>query len=313
MNQSYGSLCAKEEGSDALGPSGDECGDEFQDGGLGVESEAHEYFGDNFYNNWGERAVDGIAELGCINFKELQFVCKMNGFTVRKNKIWRNMKSEVTQQEFVCFWQGFKDMGSVNDGLRWKREPNAETRCGCEAETREVQNHELLEDRLIFMLPGNRKIDATPMEQMNMMLKVRIKMPHIYSSFVHTAEGFQNVLFLKRDMYNQIGKEWRLIGGDVMSCLKFLESTPQENPRMYVSYLADKDGRLVHLFWSDNYSQLDYRLFGYVVAFDVTYRKNKYMYPLVVFSGINHHNQTIMFAAVLVANENDQTYTWLLQ
>ncbi|XP_029143984.1 protein FAR1-RELATED SEQUENCE 5-like [Arachis hypogaea] len=98
-----------------------------------------------------------------------------------------------------------------------------------------------------------------------------------------------------------------------MACLKFLESTAQANPGMFMHYLADKDSRLVHLFWSDNYSQLDYSLFGDVMAFDATYRKNNYMCPLVVFSGVNHHNQTIVFAAALVANENEQTYTWLLQ
>ncbi|QHO52940.1 Protein FAR1-RELATED SEQUENCE [Arachis hypogaea] len=108
---------------------------------------------------------------------------------------------------------GSRDIGFVDDGLRQKREPKAKTRCGCKAEM---------------------KMDAVDVEQMNMMLKVGIKMPQIYSSFVHTIEGFQNVPFLKRDMYNQIGKQRRLIGGDAMSCLKFLESTVQENPGMYV-------------------------------------------------------------------------------
>ncbi|XP_016192654.1 protein FAR1-RELATED SEQUENCE 5-like [Arachis ipaensis] len=198
-------------------------------------------------------------------------------------------------------------MGSVNDGRRWKREPKVETRCGCKAEMRvhvhsdsgrwiisyfqDVHNHELLDDRLTFMLPCHRKMDAAAMEQMNMMLRVGIKTPHIYSSFVQTAGGFQNLPFLKRDMYNQIGKQRRLIGGDATACRKFLESMAQANPGI----------------------QLDYSLFGDVVVFDATYRKNKYMCPLVVFSGMNHHNQTIVFAAALVANENEQTYTWLLQ
>ncbi|RYQ88590.1 hypothetical protein Ahy_B09g095696 isoform B [Arachis hypogaea] len=134
-------------------------------------------------------------------------------------------------------------------------------------------------------------MDAAALEQMNMMLRVGIKTPQIYSSFVQTSGKFQNLPFLKRDMYNQIGKQQRLIGGDAMACLKFLESTVQANIGI----------------------QLDYGLFGDVVAFDATYRKNKYMCPLVMFSGVNHHNQTIVFAAALVANENEQTYTWLLQ
>ncbi|RYR24587.1 hypothetical protein Ahy_B02g058091 [Arachis hypogaea] len=144
--------------------------------------ELGENFGDNFFDNWEERAVDGIAELGCINFKEITAIFRidrwhscftMNGFIVKKNKIRQNVKNEVTQQEFVCFWQGFREMGSVNDGMRWKREPKAETRCGYEAEMRvhvhlesgrwitsyfqDVHNHELLDNRLTFILPGHSK------------------------------------------------------------------------------------------------------------------------------------------------------------
>ncbi|RYR31976.1 hypothetical protein Ahy_B01g056956 [Arachis hypogaea] len=200
------------DGSDAFGPGGDEFGDDVDDGELGVELDE-------------EKAVDGIAELGCINFKQIttkvimmchfpdlsvaflfySLYAKMNGFTMRKNKIWQNVRNE-----------GFRGMGSVNDGTRRKRELKAETRCGCEVEMRvhvhsesgrwiisyfqNVHNHELLDDRLTFMLSGHRKMDAATLEQMNMMLRVGIKTPQIYSSFVQTAGGFQNLPFLKRDM-----------------------------------------------------------------------------------------------------------------
>ncbi|RYR74655.1 hypothetical protein Ahy_A02g009381 [Arachis hypogaea] len=75
---------------------------------------------------------------------------------------------------------------------------------------KEVYNHKFLDDRLTCMLSGHRKMDAVAVEQMNMMLKVGIKTQQIYSPFVHTIEGFQNVPFLKRDIYNQIGKQRRL-------------------------------------------------------------------------------------------------------
>jgi len=57
---------------------------------------------------------------------------------------------------------------------------------------------------------------------------------------------------------------------------------------------------------------LDYSLFGDVLAFDATYKKNKYLSPLVVFLGVNHHNQTVVFATAIVANEVEDTYVWLL-
>ncbi|XP_057739781.1 protein FAR1-RELATED SEQUENCE 5-like [Arachis stenosperma] len=202
----------------------------------------------------------------------------MNGFSARKSQIRCNVNNDVTQQAFVCFRQGFRDLCSDNDATRRKQEPKPTTRCGCGVEMRvhiheetgrwivtyfqEEHNHEMLDDMLTFMLPGHGKMNSAAIDQMNMMLKIGIKTPQIYSSLVHTA---------------------------------------------------DDEGRLVHLFWSDNCSQLDYHLFGDVVAFDATYRTNKYMCPLVVFSGVNHHNQTIVFAHALVANENKATYTWLLE
>ncbi|XP_057726800.1 uncharacterized protein LOC130942120 isoform X2 [Arachis stenosperma] len=37
----------------------------------GVDYTVDEFFGDTFYDNWEERAVDGIDELGHINLKEI--------------------------------------------------------------------------------------------------------------------------------------------------------------------------------------------------------------------------------------------------
>ncbi|QHO53710.1 hypothetical protein S245_005150 [Arachis hypogaea] len=213
-------------------------------------SDSDEYFGDNFYDDWDNRAINGIADLQTVKFKELtadqirrlhfpdrsvafsfyNLYAKMNGFSARKSRIRRNVNNDVTQQAFVCFRQGFRDLCSDNDAARRKREPRPTTRCGCGAEMRvhiheetgrwivsyfqEEHNHEMLDDMLTFMLPRHRKMNSAAIDQMNMMLKVGIKTPQIYSSFVHTAGGFHNVPFLKRDMYNQIDKQRRLIGGD---------------------------------------------------------------------------------------------------
>ncbi|RYR25190.1 hypothetical protein Ahy_B02g058844 [Arachis hypogaea] len=71
----------------------------------------------------------------------------------------------------------------------------------------EVYNHKFLEDRLTCMLSGHREMDA---------VVLGLKRHRFIRIFVHTAEGFQNVPFLKRDMYNQIGKQRRLIGGNAI-------------------------------------------------------------------------------------------------
>ncbi|KAL4397260.1 hypothetical protein AHAS_Ahas01G0174100 [Arachis hypogaea] len=95
------------------------------------------------------------------------------------------------------------------------------------------------------------------------------------------AGGYHNVPYTTRDMHNVNAKQRREGGLDAESCL----ST----------------------------SQIYYQVFGDVVAFDATYKENIYLSPLVVFSGVNHHNQTVVFAAALVADEKKETYVWLLQ
>jgi hypothetical protein len=67
---------------------------------------------------------------------------------------------------------------------------------------------------------------------------------------------------------------------------------------MFWRHKVDHNGRLSHLFWCDGAAQRDYTIFGDVVAFDATYKRNKYMCPLVVFSGVNH-TKVLFFVLLL--------------
>jgi hypothetical protein len=50
-----------------------------------------------------------------------------------------------------------------------------------------------------------------------------------------------------------------------------------------------------------------------VVAFNSTYKTNKYKLPFVLLIGVNHHHQTIVFRSGLLNVETEEAYTWLLQ
>nr|XP_029145752.1 protein FAR1-RELATED SEQUENCE 7-like [Arachis hypogaea] len=116
------------------------------------------------------------------------------------------------------------------------------------------------------------------------MMEIRLDAPsdrcvgQIYRALANQAGGYEYLSFTQRNMYNKIAKQRHQLAGDAYAALK-----------------------------------ADYSLFGDVMGFDATYKRNKYMCPLVVFSGINHHNQTIIFAAVLICDEEKDTYRWLLQ
>ncbi|KAL4395657.1 hypothetical protein AHAS_Ahas01G0013800 [Arachis hypogaea] len=130
---------------------------------------------------------------------------------------------------------------------------------------------------------------------------------------VSLAEGYDNVPYTTRDMHNVNAKQRRNGGLDVDSCLRYLQECKTNDPAFYYKEVVDWNSVFQHLFWCDGTSQIDYQTFGDVVAFDATYKKNVYLSHLVVFSGVNHHNQTVVFIAALVADEKEETYVWLLQ
>ncbi|MED6126032.1 hypothetical protein PIB30_074454 [Stylosanthes scabra] len=97
--------------------------------GIGGDTSVDEDLGNDFYDDWHEKAVDGIAEIGQINLKEIggseikklhfqdrniafsfyKLYAKMNGFAVRKNRMRRNKYNEVIQKQFVRFREWYRE------------------------------------------------------------------------------------------------------------------------------------------------------------------------------------------------------------
>jgi zinc finger SWIM domain-containing protein 3 len=127
--------------------------------------------------------------------------------------------------------------------------------------------------------------------------------------------GYSGVGFTKKDLYNYFDKKMRdaVKDGDVAAALDYLNVKSSTDPMLHAAYSSTSDGRLKTLFWADGIGRSDYLCFGDVLAFDTTYQKNKYNYPLVVFSGCSHHLQTVIFGVALVADETIETYIWLLK
>ena len=103
-----------------------------------------------------------------------------------------------------------------------------------------------------------------------------------------------------------------LLGCYTKCAVLFLEKLASKD-RFFFKENVDEDGVLRHIFWCDGRSQFDYQLFSDVIAFVATYKNNKYGCPLVVFSGVNHHNHTIVFTTAVVSDETEPTYVWLLE
>lgn len=63
--------------------------------------------------------------------------------------------------------------------------------------------------------------------------------------------------------------------------------TQRENPKLQYFTVTDDENILLHPFWEDVKSVLDYQEYDESVTFETTYKTNIYMLPLGLFCGVN--------------------------
>ncbi|KAF1892240.1 hypothetical protein Lal_00036601 [Lupinus albus] len=226
----------------------------------------------------------------------------------------------LNEDEVKNYREGFRD--KKNELVR-KKAPRKKTRFACLARMRihidkekcdwyvsyfvDDHNHELVGEHYGGMIASNRSMTETDVALMNTMREVGIGTSKIFGSFAGQSGGYRYIGFSKKYMYNQIQKQRRIGNGDAKSALQYLKKQSKSD-----FAIVDEESKLQQLFWADGCSIFDYSIFGDVLTFDATYGRNKYKFPVVIFSGVNHHKQTIVFDAGIVSNETEETYVWLL-
>nr|XP_025665199.1 protein FAR1-RELATED SEQUENCE 5-like [Arachis hypogaea] len=254
-----------------------------------------------------------FADLG-LAFEFYNSYAKTRGFSVRKSR------SRIVDGKVREKWNHMKNR---------VREPKPETRCGCMSKLHvffdavteswvvrdfyDEYNHDLVVPKLARMLRSHKKMTEPDISQMNHMKEVGISIPNIFGSLASQCGGYENVNFSIKDMHNQVAKQRRQLPDDLTFAMAYLETLAARDRNLFYSVEKGRKEVFWQIFWCDGRCQLDYDLFGDVLAFDATYKKNRYRLPVVIFSGVNHHNQTVVFGAAIVSNERKSTYVWLLK
>ncbi|XP_006582641.1 protein FAR1-RELATED SEQUENCE 5 [Glycine max] len=289
-------------------------------GGVSKHFDGRDFVGDDVGFNIGKVVQqDQVADLT----KQIEF--GVNGFMLLvKERLATSMdfSSEsmdldaiMSELETTDNFRSFVNGDGANDDGDYENDDDYQDDVGVQDEEEvdsELQNEDD-GDYDEFWIPGHRKMSASDIMQVENYRKVGIRPPHMYAAFANQCGGYEKVGFIRKDIYNEEGCMRRQHSSDARGALKYLYDLCKKEPMMYVSCTADEESRLQRLFWSDTESQLLYQVFGDVLAFDATYKKNKYLCPVVVFSGVNHHNQTIVFVAAIVTDETEETYVWLLE
>ncbi|MED6206272.1 hypothetical protein PIB30_119137 [Stylosanthes scabra] len=168
---------------------------------------------------------------------------------------------------------------------------------------------------MVHMIPSHRDIGDGVKANIKGMHGEGVATSKIVGYMAGMAGGYSNLGFSKKDAYNFVDRERRasIADGDANATIVYLESQAGADPMAEARFLLTKSGTSVDLFWTDGPSRVDYQHFGDVVAFDSTYKKNKYKRPLVIFCGVNNHKQACIFGFGILEDERAESYKWLLE
>ncbi|KAL4292911.1 hypothetical protein AHAS_Ahas18G0075400 [Arachis hypogaea] len=253
-----------------------------------------------------------------------------HGFVMRKDDVVRDNQGRIISRQLVCNKEGWRNMRSLDMDDR-SREARSLTQTKCPARLRvnldygcgrwkvscfvESHNHDLTPPQFAHLVLANRHLTVTDRVQVKNLHNFGVKSCHIMGYIAFQKGGYRHAGFTRKDLYNHIDRYRRakVKNGDANAAMNYLIGKSNNDPLFFGKYTFTSDERLEHIFWADGQSIIDYRCFGDIVAFDSTYKKNKYNNPLVIFSGCNHHGQTVIFGSSLLSDETTETYKWLLE
>ncbi|XP_057440078.1 protein FAR1-RELATED SEQUENCE 7-like [Lotus japonicus] len=118
---------------------------------------------------------------------------------------------------------------------------------------------------------------GTGLELQRELPRCHVQLASVFALNATHKGGHETLDFTKKDRFNHIDKEKRIkVGnGDAVAALSYFQAK------------AEGD--------------------------QITYKRNKYNKPLVIFCGYNHHGQTTVFGCALITDEAIETYKWVLE
>ncbi|KAL5810472.1 hypothetical protein ACOSQ4_027040 [Xanthoceras sorbifolium] len=100
---------------------------------------------------------------------------------------------------------------------------------------------------------------------------------------------------------------------DADAIIDYMTAESEMDTKVFYKYDVNEDGMSGNLFWADSMSRNDYRNFGDVMSFDSTYKTNAYLRLLVIFVGVNHHNNTTVFGFRQLVDETVEMSSCILK
>lgn len=214
------------------------------------------------------------------------------GFRVRIGQLFRSKNDGlITSRRFVCSKEGFQHPSRVGCGayMRIKRQPSGKW----------------VVDRL--HKDHNHNLDLEKEGGQKSLPAVNILTDEVDAGLVN-GDLFRvdNYPVPRGGRQNHIRSEWYSV------LFGYFQSKQAEDTGFFYSVEVD-NGSCLSIFWADGRSRYSCSQFGDVLVLDTSFRKSVYLVPFATFVGINHHRQPVLLGCALIADESEESFTWLFQ
>ncbi|XP_042484795.1 protein FAR1-RELATED SEQUENCE 5-like [Macadamia integrifolia] len=178
----------------------------------------------------------------------------------------------------------------------------------------ENHNHTLVYPGQIFRLGSHQQISDEVKAIVGNLQWSGLGPTQISDVIVKIFNGQQNVGVSEAKLKSFIKRNERHMGmEDYQSVLTYFDSIRVKDLGFIYSINLAKNGMLRGFFWVDSRVWSSYQVFGDVVVFDTTYKRNRYRWPFGPFKGVNNHRQSIIVGCGLVANETKESFEWFFR
>uniref|UniRef100_A0ACD5X5B5 Uncharacterized protein n=1 Tax=Avena sativa TaxID=4498 RepID=A0ACD5X5B5_AVESA len=256
------------------------------------------------------------------------------GFSTRISVMHRSRRDgAIMSRQFVCAKEGFRTYRGKNDGLAASpgaedsgrgRRTRAVTRVGCKAMIRvkkqdngkwlitkleTAHNHPLVPQNQAHCLRPHKPLSECGKQRSygvrrngGMLLAIEPPPPPLTPPVPHNSI----VPVVPQYIGDGIGDAARVV-------LDYVKRMQAEDPAFFYA-MQFVDGHPVgNVFWSDARARMAYKDFGDAVFLDDYCKRSKYEFPLLTFTGLNHHCQTILFGCAVIRDNSEASFVWLLE
>jgi hypothetical protein len=161
---------------------------------------------------------------------------------------------------------------------------------------------------------SHSKIEPCAKQMISYLRDNNVSLSRVHCFMGSMYGGMQNVPFNQKSLRavcSKIAKDQR--DDDIGKTLQIFRKMREEDPGFQFSVDLDSEKKVKTLLWTSGRSRCQYHFFGDAITFDTTYCTNIYKMPFGMFVGVNNHFQSILFAGVLMKNEDTESFKWVFK